>query len=195
MDAANTVTNTDGIGTPPAGLAALRSSFTYAQFDNLVINSSQPFAFPHALFDKHLLVPPRPSPRVDQDPAVPRSDFNGLVGCRFRVGTTPLVADALARFAGLSNGSHELSILDGTTFLVVARATLDLAGGGDLNGFAWSTPPLSPPGHSRRGHAVLALELRVESLVGCLLRPEHVGAGAPRPLERLAYADLVPTAT
>ena len=113
------MTNPDGIGTPPAGLAALRSSFTYAQFDNLVINSSQPFAFPHALFDKHLLVPPRPSPRVDQDPAVPRSDFNGLVGCRFRVGTTPLVADALARFAGLSNGSHELSILDGTTFLVV----------------------------------------------------------------------------
>ena len=134
MDAANTVTNPDGIGTPSAGLAALRSSFTYAQFDNLVINSSQPPAFPHALFDKHLLVPPRPSPRVDQDPAVPRSDFNGLVGCRFRVGTTPLVADALARFAGLSNGSHELSILDGTTFLVVARATLDLAGGGDLTG-------------------------------------------------------------
>ena len=187
------MTNPDGIGTPPAGLAALRSSFTYAQFDNLVINSSQPFAFPHALFDKHLLVPPRPSPRVDHDPAVPRSDFNGLVGCRFRVGTTPLVADALARFAGLSNGSHELSILDGTTFLVVARATLDLAGGGDLTGSL--TPPLSPPGHSRRGHAVLALELRVESLVGCLLRPEHVGAGAPRPLERLAYADLVPTAT
>ena len=49
-------------------------------------------------------------------------------------------------------------------------------------------------GHSRRGHAVLAHELRVdESLVGCLLRPEDVGAGAPRPLERLptpTYCDV-----
>jgi len=41
--------------------------------------------------------------------------------------TPPLVVVALARFSGLSNG-HELSILDGTPFLVVARATVDLAG-------------------------------------------------------------------
>jgi hypothetical protein len=37
------------------------------------------------------------------------------------------VVVALARFSGLSNG-HELSILDGAPFLVVARATVDLAG-------------------------------------------------------------------
>ena len=41
--------------------------------------------------------------------------------------TPPLVVVALARFSGLSNG-HELSILDDTTFSVVARATVDLAG-------------------------------------------------------------------
>ena len=92
-----------------------------------MLNSSQPSAFPQALFDKHLLLPPRPSPGGDQDPALPRSEITGLVGCRFRMGTPPLVVDALARFSGLSNG-HELSILDGTTFSVVARATVDLAG-------------------------------------------------------------------
>jgi len=29
------------------------------------------------------------------------------------------------------------------------------------------------------------------SRIGCLLQPEDLGAGAPRPLERLAYADLL----
>lgn len=144
-----TVVNTARPDIPPVGQAALRSSFSYAQFDDLVIDGGgvELSAYPAVVFDKHLLWPPKPAPGGPQDPSQPLSNVQpgSLYGISFTVGATPLKVGALGRFAAgfVANGTHRLSVIDADTKaeLGAASVALDTAHGGDLNGYAWAALP------------------------------------------------------
>ena len=131
---------------PPAGQAALRSSFSYTQFDNLSINGLDSGAYPDSLFAKHLLYPPKAPPGGPQDPALPLTaqGSGSLYGCSFTVGASPLTVTALARFGAgfVAAQSHTVSILDAESKKSLASASVAVGGegaGGDLNGYVWAT--------------------------------------------------------
>lgn len=133
-------------GVAPVGLASLRSGFHYSRFDNLTINGPSQGAFDESLFVKHLLWPPALPPGGPVNPAPPRNDFTGLVGCAITVSeSAALTVKALGRFAaGYPSASrHTLSIFDALTNVSVASVSIDLstANGGDLNGYAWGYLP------------------------------------------------------
>jgi len=135
---------------PSVGLAALRSGFHYAQFDDLTIDGPDSGSFPNSLFVKHLLWPSKAAPGGPVQIAQARTDFTGQVGCTFNIHpnvTQPLIVTALGRFAAgfVSKGKHTLSLYHARTKKTLAQVVIDLAKvqGGDLNGYAWAT--LSTP--------------------------------------------------
>jgi hypothetical protein len=93
------VSNTDA-AIPPVGQAALRSSYSYTQFDDLLIDAPEGdapalgtamSAYPDAVFAKHLLWPPKAAPGGPQDPAHALVyTSGGWYGCAFTVGDQPL---------------------------------------------------------------------------------------------------------
>ena len=140
---------------PPVGQAALRSSFSYVQFDDLSIDqppdapttvSSDSLSKP--LFVKHLLYPPKPAPGGPQAPAMALPGSENYVGCRFKMARDE-TAVSVARLAVASTGSaasksHKIVIMeedeDGKSLRTIGSAVVDLASanGGDLNGYAWA---------------------------------------------------------
>eukprot|EP00656_Telonema_subtile_P023201 TRINITY_DN2455_c0_g4_i1.p1 TRINITY_DN2455_c0_g4~~TRINITY_DN2455_c0_g4_i1.p1 ORF type:complete len:1051 (-),score=162.84 TRINITY_DN2455_c0_g4_i1:218-3370(-) len=141
---------------PPVGLVALRSSFTYTQFDNLQIkpfSESIPAASSEMFFDKHLLWPPLRSPGGPQDPALPLATADGLFGCAFTVGASPVVVDAVARFgAGFkASETHVIMIIEASSNTTVAQATVDLSNGTMADLFGWVWADLAHPLTLRNG--------------------------------------------
>jgi hypothetical protein len=134
------------------GQVALRSSFTYTQFDNLVIDSdAEANSYPNSLFDKHLLWPPKAAPGGPQDPALPLTAAKpSLFGCAFTAAKA-LTVEALARFGAgfVASEEHTISIIDAATKKTLGSAQVDLTRGqasvapnsthgGDLNGYVWA---------------------------------------------------------
>ena len=139
---------------PPVGQAALRSSFSYTQFDNLKIDGDVSSAFEQSVFAKHLLYPPKPAPGGPQDPSEPLTVTTpgSEYGISFTVGGAALEVTELARFGAgfVANSSHMLSIVDanskatlGTATVVLGKVPFAKQGGGDLNGYVWA--PLAAP--------------------------------------------------
>eukprot|EP01048_Picozoa_sp_COSAG05_P005603 COSAG05_NODE_337_length_11164_cov_11.970357_4_plen_963_part_00 len=134
---------------PPVGQAALRSSFSYTQFDNLKIDGDVSSAFEQSVFAKHLLYPPKAAPGGPQDPSKPLTITapGSAYGISFTVGGAALEVTELARFGAgfVANASHTLSVVDGGSKATLGLATVALgkAGGGDLNGYVWA--PLAAP--------------------------------------------------
>lgn len=144
---------------PPVGQVALRSSFSYAQFDNLFIEpgpGSTPPTPENVVIVKHLLYPPTPPPGGRQAPAKVKPGEDGQFGCSFTL-AKDITITALARLAVSTTGvaasrSHKLSLLELPAMNVVGDAEVDLktARGGDLNGYAWGD--LSAPAALKSGH-------------------------------------------
>ena len=134
---------------PPVGQVALRSSFSYVQFDDLSIDAEHMATNNkednnNMLFVKHLLYPPKPAPGGPQQPVKILPGADGHFGCKFTL-TKDATVTALARFAVAPTGaaaskSHNVVLMDATTLVTVASAVVDLAAanGGDLNGYAWT---------------------------------------------------------
>ena len=104
-------------------------------------------AYPDALFDKHLIYPPKAAPGGPQDPATQlTSAHESMYGCAFTVGEAPMVVEAVARFGSgfVAEEEHTVTIIEGATKKAVGSAKVALGGnatagqGGDLNGYVWA---------------------------------------------------------
>ena len=128
---------------PSAGLASLRSSYSYSRFDDLRVFQTAPAPrWPNVLFDKHLLAPPSHYPGGGARRPAFRDDFSGEVGCSFTSGMDAIVV-AIGRFArpGGGNGTHTLRLVDATTNTTLLASEINLGSDsatGDLNGYVWS---------------------------------------------------------
>mmetsp|Transcript_2290 Transcript_2290/g.5261 ORF Transcript_2290/g.5261 Transcript_2290/m.5261 type:complete len:1043 (-) Transcript_2290:14-3142(-) len=132
----------------PAGQVGLASGRHHAEFDNLHVSELEaasrrrPFDGEALISDVQLtaVLTKYSTHACPTNPVrVPlRRDFDGFLGATFRVTSAKQVKE-LGRFVATGNSQlHNVSLIDGGTWTVVASAAIDPAAGPELDGFAWT---------------------------------------------------------
>jgi len=138
----------------PAGQVGLASGRHHAEFDNLHVHpldaasAHRPFEGEPLISDVQLtaILSKFSTHTCPTNPVrVPlRHDFDGFLGATFKVTSTKQVQE-LGRFVATGNSElHNVSLIDGSSWTVIASAAIDPSAGPELDGFAWaSVPPVT----------------------------------------------------